>query len=177
MEKTGYTADQVLTIASIIQAEAANRDDMYYISSILHNRLDYGEVYGVGQLNCDCTVYYPYRERTDVPENIRATYTSSYDTNTFNGLPPGPICNPGEEAIKAAIMPAESDYLYFCHDKEENGSTPYYATTIEQHEANLRAIESGSTNTYNEYNYGYDSYYYDYSYGYDNGYSDGQSYQ
>ena len=140
MEKTGYSADQILTIASIIQAEAANRDDMYYISSILHNRLDYGEVYGVGQLNCDCTVYYPYRERTDVPESIRATYTSSYDTNTFNGLPPGPICNPGEEAIKAAIMPAESDYLYFCHDTVENGSVPYYSSTLEEHEYYLTII-------------------------------------
>lgn len=159
---TGYSMDEILTIASIIQAEAASRDDMYMISSILHNRLKYGSEHGVDKLNCDCTVYYPYREEADVPESIRASFHSTYDTNDFAGLPPGPICNPGVEAIKAAIKPTESDNLYFCHDKAENGSTPYYAETNEQHEANLEAIKNGSTATANSdiYN-GYD-YYYDY---------------
>lgn len=139
---TGYTMDEILTIASIIQAEAASRDDMYYISSILNNRLKYGVEYGVAQLNCDCTVYYPYRKANDVPESIRATYHSTYNTNDFNGLPPGPICNPGVEAIKAAINPYDSDYLYFCHDTIDYGSTPYYSTTIEDHNANLEMIKS-----------------------------------
>lgn len=140
MEKTGYTADEILTIASIIQAEAANKDDMYTISSILHNRLKYGGAYGVAKLNCDCTVYYPYRKLSDVPESIRATYTSRYDTNTFDGLPPGPICNPGAEAIKAAVNPYSTDYLYFCHDTIENGSTPYYSTTLDEHNHYLSLI-------------------------------------
>ena len=137
---TGYTVDEILTIASIIQAEAASREDMYYISSILHNRLEYGVDYGVAQLNCDCTVYYPYRKADDVPESIRATYSSTYNTNTFNGLPPGPICNPGVEAIKAAINPYQTDYLYFCHDTAENGSTPYYSTNIYDHNYYLSII-------------------------------------
>ena len=140
MEKTGYTADEILTIASIIQAEAANKEDMYYISSILHNRLEYGGSYGVAKLNCDCTVYYPYRKLSDVPESIRATYVSRYDTNTFDGLPAGPICNPGEEAIKAAINPYTTDYLYFCHDTVENGSTAYYSTTLDEHNYYLSII-------------------------------------
>ena len=140
MEKTGYTADEILTIASIIQAEAANKDDMYTISSILHNRLKYGAAYGVSKLNCDCTVYYPYRKLSDVPESIRATYTSRYDTNTFDGLPAGPICNPGAEAIKAAVNPYSTDYLFFCHDSVENGSTPYYSTTLEEHNYYLSII-------------------------------------
>lgn len=171
-DETGYSFDEILTIASIIQAEAASRDDMYEISAILHNRLKYGHDSGVAKLNCDSTFYYPYRKAEDVPESIKSSFKSKYNTDEIDGLPAGPICNPGVEAIKAAIKPNESDNLYFCHDKEENGSTPYYAKTIEQHEANLRAIENGTTNTYNEYNYGYDNYYYyDYSYGYDNGYS------
>ena len=139
--KTGYSTDEILTIASIIQAEAANKEDMYYISSILHNRLEYGVTYGVSKLNCDCTVYYPYREYEDVPESIRATYSSRYDTNTFDGLPPGPICNPGIEAIKAAINPYETSYLYFCHDTPDYGSTPYYSTTLEEHESQLDIIK------------------------------------
>ncbi len=140
-ESTGYSVDEILTIASIIQAEAASRDDMYYISSILHNRLKYGVDEGVAQLNCDCTVYYPYRKASNVPESIRATYHSRYNTNDFNGLPPGPICNPGIEAIKAAIKPYETEYLYFCHDSVERGSTPYYSTNIYDHNYYLSIIE------------------------------------
>ena len=141
IEKTDYTLDETLTIASIIQAEAASRDDMYMISSILHNRLE-GNDSDVSQLNCDCTVYYPYRKLSDVPQSIRAEFHSKYDTNDFDGLPPGPICNPGVEAIKAAINPPESEYLYFCHDSADNGSTPYYATNIYDHEYHLSIIDS-----------------------------------
>ncbi len=141
---TGYTLDEILTIASIIQAEAASRDDMYYISSILNNRLKYGIEEGVAQLNCDCTVYYPYRKASNVPESIRSTFHSTYNTNDFNGLPPGPICNPGAEAIKAAINPYETEYLYFCHDSVENGSTPYYSTNIADHEYYLSIITANN---------------------------------
>lgn len=137
---TDYSIDEILTIASIIQAEAANVEDMYYVSSILHNRLDNGIEMGVAQLNCDCTVYYPYREYSDVPETIRDTYKSTYNTNTFNGLPAGPICNPSLEAILAAIEPYDTNYYFFCHDTVENGSTPYYASTIADHEYNLTLI-------------------------------------
>ena len=139
-KKAGYSTDEILNIASIIQAEAANKEDMYYISSILHNRLDYGAESGVSQLNCDCTKYYPYRKAEDVPDSIKSNFASRYDTNTFEGLPPGPICNPGIEAIKAALNPIESDYLFFCHDTVENGSTPMYAETLEGHEYNLSLI-------------------------------------
>lgn len=139
-QKSGYSLHEVLTIASIIQAEAANKDDMYNISSIIRNRLEYGAAYGVSKLNCDCTVYYPWRAKNDIPEGLRDTYTSRYNTNNFNGLPAGPICNPGVEAIKAALKPYETDNLYFCHDTIENGSTPYYARTLEEHEYNLSLI-------------------------------------
>ena len=139
-EKTGYTVREILTIASIIQAEAANREDMYYISSILHNRLEYGGAYGVAKLNCDCTLYYPWRAKTDIPESLRDSYTSRYDTNTFDGLPDGPICNPGVEAIKAALNPYDTDYLYFCHDTPENNSAAYYSKTLEEHEYYLSII-------------------------------------
>lgn len=139
-EKSGYTIHEILTIASIIQAEAANKEDMYNISSILHNRLEYGASEGVAKLNCDCTLYYPWREKTDIPESLRDTYASRYDTNTFEGLPPGPICNPGAEAIKAALKPYDTEYLYFCHDTPENDSVPYYATTLEEHNYYLSLI-------------------------------------
>ncbi len=137
---SGYSMDDIITIASLIQAEAANKEDMYYISSILHNRLANGIETGTAQLSCDCTVYYPYREKEDVPENIRDTYSSSYNTFNFNGLPAGPICNPSLEAILAAIEPNDTDYYFFCHDSVENGSTPYYASSLSDHEYNLSLI-------------------------------------
>ncbi len=142
IEKTDYSMDEILTIASIIQAEAANNEDMYNISSILHNRLEHGAESGVSKLNCDCTVYYPYREYKDVPESIRGSYESKYNTNDFDGLPAGPICNPSLEAIKAAISPYDTDYLFFCHDSAENGSTPYYSNNINDHNYYLSIIKS-----------------------------------
>ncbi len=135
--KSGYTMDEIVTIASIIQAEAANTEDMYYVSSVLHNRLDNGVAMGVAQLNCDCTVYYPYRGYDDVPKTIRDSYSSDYNTYEFNGLPTGAVCNPSLEAIFAAIDPYDTNYYYFCHSSIEDGSTPYYATTESEHEYNL----------------------------------------
>ena len=61
-----------MTIASIIQAEAADKEDMYYISSILHNRLTADSSLGVSSLGLDSTKFYPYRSLEDVPENDRA---------------------------------------------------------------------------------------------------------
>lgn len=137
-----YSLDQTLTIASIIQAEAATKEDMYYISSILHNRLNYGYEINAGRLECDSTTFYPYRDEEDVPTSIKGTFESSYDTYTIQGLPAGPICNPSVEAIKAAINPYDTDYLYFCHASPEDGSTPYYSTTLEEHEYYLSITQN-----------------------------------
>lgn len=140
LEKTDseYTLDQIMTMASIIQAEAADSEDMYYISSILHNRLEADEDMGVSTLGLDSTKYYPYRSEDKLPADIAANYKSRYDTYDNTGLPPGPICNPGMEAIKAAIDPNDTSYYYFCHDKDGNA---FYASTIYEHEANLEYIE------------------------------------
>ncbi len=134
-----YTLDQILTIASIVQAEAANKEDMYVISAIIRNRLEADVDLGVMNLGLDSTKYYPYRTAEDLPAAAGKNFKSRYDTYTLMGLPPGPICNPGNEAIKAALLPDpnSSSYYYFCHDK--NGQA-YYASTIEEHEANLEYI-------------------------------------
>ena len=71
-----YSLYQVMTIASIIQAEAADKEDMYYISSILLNRLTAYSSLGVSSLGLDSTKFYPYRSLEDVPENDRSTYKS-----------------------------------------------------------------------------------------------------
>lgn len=135
----GYTLDEIMTIASIIQAEAADEEDMYYISSVLHNRLEADAEKGVSKLGLDSTKYYPYRSASDVPESMREGYVSNYDTYEKEGLPAGPICNPGMAAIKAALDPKNTGYYFFCHDSKGNA---YYATTMYEQNANLEYIEN-----------------------------------
>jgi UPF0755 protein len=134
VKKSKYSLDQIMIIASIIQAEAANEDDMYNISSVIHNRLEKGSSYDIYTLDCDSTTYYPYRTKSKVPSSEGKNYKSTYDTYTVKGLPAGPICNPGLQAICAALYPNDTSYLYFCHSK---GGTPYYASTLYQHNINL----------------------------------------
>lgn len=138
VENSGYSIDEIMIIASIIQAEAANSEDMYYVSSVLHNRLTADADMGVSFLSLDSTKFYPYRKKSDLPENIRNTFESSYDTYVKKGLPDGEICNPGTAAILAALEPYETDYYYFCHDKD---GKPYYASTFVEHNENLNKLE------------------------------------
>ena len=70
---SGMTIDQVMTLASMIQAEAADEDDMYMISSVFHNRLNSDGSNGLRRLQSDPTMYYPYRTRDAIPEDIRET--------------------------------------------------------------------------------------------------------
>lgn len=133
-QEKGMTLDQMLTLASMIQAEAADKNDMYKVSSVFHNRLD-SKKPELLHLSSDPTTYYPYRQLSLVPENIRSTYKSRYDTYTVLGLPAGPICNPGMDAIDAALNPASTRYTYFCHSKDGKA---YYATTAGGHKANLK---------------------------------------
>ncbi len=135
----GYTLDEVMNIASIIQAEAANTEDMYYVSSILHNRLEADVDMGVSNLGLDSTRFYPYRNADTVPENLGEDYVSKYDTYDNSGLPAGPICSPGMEAIKAALNPYDTGYYFFCHDSQGQA---YYAETLYGQESNLEYIRS-----------------------------------
>lgn len=137
--ETEYSLDEIMNIASIIQAEAANVEDMYNISSVIHNRLSADADMGVLNLGLDSTKYYPYRSAEKVPAGKGGKdYSSKYDTYKVQGLPAGPICNPGMEAIKAALTPNSTSYYYFCHDKDGQA---YYASTIYEHNANLEYIK------------------------------------
>lgn len=136
---TGYSLDEYMRIASIIQAEAANKDDMYYISSILHNRLSATSDMGVSSLGLDSTKFYPYRSEKDIPKDKKDGFKSKYNTYDFSGLPAGPICNPGMDAIIAAINPKDTDYYFFCHDDDGNA---YYAATLYEQNANLESINN-----------------------------------
>ena len=130
----GLTVDQMITLASMIQAEAANKEDMYKVSSVFHNRLASKDS-TLQHLDSDPTTFYPYRQKALIPANIRNTYKSRYDTYTVKGLPAGAVCNPGLDAIDAALNPADTSDYYFCHSKEGKA---YYAETLYQHKINLK---------------------------------------
>ena len=129
---TGMTTDQIIILASIIQREAADLNDMYSVSAVLHNRIE--GLNGTGKLECDSTTFYPYHTRHDLPDGPDS-YISKYNTYDFAGLPAGAICNPGIDAIKAAISPSEAhrEYLFFCHS---NDGVAYYAHTQEEQTQN-----------------------------------------
>lgn len=142
-KEIGMTPEDLLTLASLIQAEAADNDDMYKVSSVFHNRLNtlktsgvskYGDG-GLDMLGSDVTVWYPYRTKSQVPIDLVDKFESTYDTYKIKGLPAGPVCNPGEDAIDAALHPSKTDYYYFCHSKDKKA---YYAKTLSDHNSNLK---------------------------------------
>ena len=117
----GYTPYEIMTIASIIQKEAANDEQMKTISAVLHNRLK--DKANFPTLGCQSTADYITNK---VSPNLSSTsshtadyYMAYYNTNnssTVVGLPAGPICNPGTAAINAALYPENSDVKFFFHD-------------------------------------------------------------
>ncbi len=129
--------EDVLTLASLVQAEAIDQDDMRIIAGIFLNRLDSTKNEGVSYLQSDPTMYYPYKQST-----VPSGFTSRYDTYDIEGLPPGPICNPGMDAIDAVLHPQATNYFYFCHGTREGSDEieVLYATTYEQHQQNLRIL-------------------------------------
>lgn len=133
-KELGYTVDEIMTIASIIQREAADDAQMGLVSSVIHNRLK-NPAGSNGRLECDSTRDYVKRYITPITDiNLVNKYSDAYNTYSAQGLPPGPICNPGEDAIKAALYPSDTSYYYFCHDKFGN---IYMAKTKGEHDSNV----------------------------------------
>lgn len=104
---------QFVTIASIIEKESANIQEMPLVSSVIYNRLKKGM-----KLQMDGTLNYgQYSHIKVTPLRIRED-TSTYNTYRYSGLPENPVCNVSFNAIRAAIFPAKSDYLYFMRSKK-----------------------------------------------------------
>ena len=125
--------DNLMTLASIIQKEAASYEEMCRVSAVFHNRLDDSANYPF--LQSDATNNY-------IKDSIRPFMTvekqdlyDAYDSYKCIGLPIGPICNPGLDAIRAAANPDPSiKGTFFVSD---NAGTYYYASTMAEHEANI----------------------------------------
>lgn len=118
-QELGYTLDEIITMASIIQEEAYTDESMRLISSVLHNRINSPDY---GKLQCDVTIHYVNDYITDSPYLTGDTekYRELYNTYKCQGLPEGAICCPGVAAIEAALYPEESNYYYFVTDKDWN---------------------------------------------------------
>jgi UPF0755 protein len=110
-EELGYSWHQALTMASLIEKETPARDEMRTISGVFKNRLDKNM-----RLQSDPTAIYGLADFQGPITKKDLLRISEYNTYIHKGLPPGPICNPGAEAIDAALDPEDTDYLYFVAD-------------------------------------------------------------
>lgn len=134
MQELGMTEEDAIRLASIIQEEAGKTSEMEKVSSVYHNRLDNPGVYPL--LQADPTRVYARELKEQMGTEVNQEILDAYDTYKSGGLPPGAICNPGEDAIKAALYPVDTDYYFFCSNLKTGKF--YYAKTYEEHQVNLR---------------------------------------
>lgn len=137
-DELGITPRELVTVASIIEAEVRRPEDRPKVARVLYNRLEIGQ-----PLQLDTTVEYANNK----PRGAGATTTdeeranpSPYNTYVHPGLPPGPIGAPGADALNAAANPADGNWLYFVAVDLNTGET-LFADTFEEHEANVARFQ------------------------------------
>jgi len=107
-EKIGFSLNEIIILASIIEKEAKFNDEKNKVSSVFYNRLKINM-----KLQSCATIQYILGEPKEGLDENDLKIDSPYNTYLYKGLPPGPICNPGLDSIIAALEPAEEDYLFF----------------------------------------------------------------
>jgi UPF0755 protein len=122
--------DQILNVASIVEMESKEDKDKPKVASVIYNRLAQNM-----KLQSDATVLYALGEKKTNITNDDLKTNSPYNTYVNTGLPIGPICSPSLKSIKAAIDPAQTNYLYFVSDPS-TGKT-YFATNLSDHQQNI----------------------------------------
>lgn len=125
----------ILTLASIIEKESGNSQENGRISSVFHNRIKEKM-----KLQSDPTVIYGIKNFNGNLTKIDLETPTPYNTYIINGLPPGPICNPGESAIKAALYPDTTTYLYFVGD---GTGKHVFSTTLAEHNKWVNIFQRG----------------------------------
>ena len=121
------TTSEVVTLASIIEREAAVKNERALVSSVFHNRLKSDEY---PYLQSCATVQYLLKERKDILSNADIAIDSPYNTYKYPGLPPGPIASPGKACIEAALYPADTDYYFFVANGD---GTQTFSETFREH--------------------------------------------
>jgi len=131
----GFTVNQIVTLASIIEKETGTPFERALISSVFHNRLkkkmrlesDPTVIYGIEDFNGNLT-------RKDLKT------MTPYNTYQIRGLPAGPIANPGRAALKAALYPEDTPYIYFVAKRD---STHHFSTNLKEHNRAVRKYQLG----------------------------------
>jgi UPF0755 protein len=143
--ESSLTPRQILTLASIVEREAKQPAERPMIASVYLNRLA-----AKLPLQADPTVQYAIATR-DGPAAIAYNYwkqdltatdlqiDSPFNTYQVAGLPPAPICNPGEASIRAVLQPSKTDYVYFVANTDGSG-THLFARTLDEHNANVDKV-------------------------------------
>ncbi len=134
--EAGFSPREIITIASLIEAETGRVDERALVSGVYHNRLRIGML-----LQCDPTLLYALYLDGRTDRNIRRAdfdNPSPYNTYRVGGLPPGPIANPGEASIAAALAPAETEFLYFVG---RNDGSHAFARTLREHNNNVNRYQ------------------------------------
>lgn len=132
-KEAGWTIDQIVTIASLVQKEAYHYEDYDTIASVFYNRLANSKTYP--KLESDATTVYAIEiatgSRPDKLGDAELQFNSPYNTRVYKGLPPGAICSPGYDAIMCAIYPAKTNYYFFVANKEKYN---IFSRTYEEHQ-------------------------------------------
>jgi UPF0755 protein len=125
IEQSGMTIEEVITLASIVEKETGRAEERPIIASVFLNRLKKKM-----RLETDPTVIYGIKDFSGNLKKKHLTQRTPYNTYVIRGLPPGPIANPGKEAIEAVLFPATTDYLYFV---SKNDGSHYFSKTLVEH--------------------------------------------
>jgi UPF0755 protein len=124
-KKLGFTLNEIVTLASIVEKEGGRKDEKPLIAAVFHNRLKRGM-----RLQSDPTVIYDIKDFDGNLKKSHLEQNTPYNTYQINGLPPGPICNPGLDAIMAVIYPAPANYLYFV---SKNDGSHQFSSSLTSH--------------------------------------------
>ncbi|MEU8468493.1 endolytic transglycosylase MltG [Streptomyces sp. NPDC029006] len=123
---------QLLTVASLAQAEGTSHDDFRKMAEVVYNRLEPDNPQTYGRLEFDSTYnYVKNQSKIDLSIAELRKYDNPYNTYFSKGLPPGPIDNPGEEALRGALDPTHDGWYYFI---SMDGKTSKFTKTLEDHE-------------------------------------------
>ncbi|GAA3563234.1 endolytic transglycosylase MltG [Nonomuraea rosea] len=125
----GHTPHEIMIIASIVQAEAGRAEDMPKIARVIYNRLDSKPQM---KLAMDSTVMYALNKYGTAATFEETKTKNKFNTYLYYGLPPGPIANPGDHAIEAALSPTKGDWLYFVATDPKSNVTKFATTEAER---------------------------------------------
>ncbi len=132
--QTDYTLDEVITLSSIVEREAANESERGRIASVFYNRMERDMT-----LSSCATVQYIIKERKPILSNSDIKIKSDYNTYIHKGLPIGPIASPGVNSVKAVLYPEKSDYLYFA--ARADGSENVFSRTDIEHMKTVEMLQ------------------------------------